>query len=290
MRIDPECPVDLHTHTTASDGSLSPEDLVDLARKGGLCAIAVTDHDTTDGVIRAIEAGRRAGVMVIPAVEISSQHKPGSMHILGYFIDTNEPRLQNTLAEMVRNRDRRNLGIVERLNNLGVQITLDEVCGYAGGDVLGRPHFARALVEKGVVSTIQEAFDQYLDAGAAAGVPKEKLPPELVIDMIHGAGGLAVLAHPYQLRLGDGEELESRVRWLCDQGLDGIECYYPEHSEAQTAIYRSLAARYGLVSTGGTDFHGSSKNQSRLGLQPPLQASCVLELATRRARGKPPRF
>jgi len=290
VHIDPECPVDLHTHTTASDGSLSPEDLVYLARSGGLCAIAVTDHDTTNGVIRAMEAGERAGVLVIPAVEISTQHKPGSMHILGYFIDVGEHRLQNTLAEMVRNRDRRNRGIVERLNNLGVQMTLEEVAEYAGGDVLGRPHFARALVEKGVVSTIQEAFDHYLDAGAAAAVPKEKLPPELVIDMIHGAGGLAVLAHPYQLRLGDGEELEKRVRLLCGQGLDGIECFYPEHSEPQTAIYLSLAARYGLVATGGTDFHGSSKNQSRLGLQPPLRASCVLELATRRARGNPPRL
>lgn len=290
MHIDPECPVDLHTHTTASDGSLSPEDLVYLARSEGLCAIAVTDHDTTNGVIRAMEAGERAGVLVIPAVEISTQHKPGSMHILGYFIDVGEHRLQNTLAEMVRNRDRRNRGIVERLNNLGVQITLEEVSEYAGGDVLGRPHFARALVEKGVVSTIQEAFDHYLDAGAAAAVPKEKLPPELVIGMIHGAGGLAVLAHPYQLRLGDGEELAKQVRLLCDQGLDGIECFYPEHSEPQTAIYLSLAARYGLVATGGTDFHGSSKNQSRLGLQPPLRASCVLELATRRARGNPPRL
>ncbi|HOM56610.1 MAG TPA: PHP domain-containing protein, partial [Candidatus Latescibacteria bacterium] len=150
MHIDPECPVDLHTHTTASDGSLSPEDLVYLARSGGLCAIAVTDHDTTNGVIRAMEAGERAGVLVIPAVEISTQHKPGSMHILGYFIDVGEHRLQNTLAEMVRNRDRRNRGIVERLNNLGVQMTLEEVAEYAGGDVLGRPHFARALVEKGV--------------------------------------------------------------------------------------------------------------------------------------------
>lgn len=282
MFNDPKCPVDLHTHTTASDGSLSPEDLLALAKKDGLCAIAVTDHDTTDGVLRAVQAGKEQGIEVIPAVEISSQHSPGSMHILGYFVDIGEPHLQNTLARMVSNRDARNRIMAERLNELGIDVTLDDVRECAGGDIVGRPHFAQVLVSKGVVATIQEAFDRYLNAGAAASVAKEKLPPEEVIQMIHRAGGLAVLAHPYQLRLGDGEALEQCVKRLCASGLDGIECFYPEHTEEQTVRYSGLAERFGLVKTGGSDFHGASKHQTRLGLEPPLAAACIVELAKTR--------
>jgi hypothetical protein len=246
-----------------------------------LCAIAITDHDTTAGVEPARAAGLDCGVEVVPGVEISAEHSIGKMHILAYFIDPEETALCETLRRMNTRREQRNERIVERLNELGMPVSMDEVRSCAVGEVVGRPHIAQLLVKKGFVVSVRDAFNRFLRTGAAASVEKEKLPPDEVIRIIHGAGGVAVLAHPYQLLLGDGEKLAQFVSEMASDGLDGIECFYPEHSPEQTVRYSDLATRYGLVATGGSDFHGIEPDRS-LGLEPPVSSACIAELKARR--------
>jgi len=264
----PEAPIDLHTHTTASDGSNLPEKLVELASRRGLAAIAVTDHDTVDGVPAAQNAGPQFGVEVVAGVEISAAvgEIPGVMHILGYFIDVHDEALTRSLGWMRARRKARNPEIIRRLNGLGIGLTLAEVETYAGGGQVGRPHIARALVDRGVVASIQEAFDRYLRKGGPASVEKEKLAPDAAIRAIRGAGGVAVLAHPYQLQLGDGDALEACLRSLVEKGLGGIECHYICHTPARTRRYLELARKYGLAVSGGSDFHGDTTPDIPLGL------------------------
>ena len=198
--------IDLHTHSNCSDGSLSPRELVQLAKKRDLRAIALTDHDTVAGVAEAVAAGKELGVEVVPGVEISAQYPPGTMHILGYCFTPSQPEFLKALKKLQEVRAARNPKIIERLQALGLEITTDEVLNLSSGQV-GRPHIAKALVNRGYVSSIDEAFSRYLQKGAVAYVEKFRFSPREAIALIRGAGGLAVLAHPFTLGITEPREL-----------------------------------------------------------------------------------
>lgn len=257
--------IDLHTHTTASDGSFTPSQLVHYAKEKGLKALAVTDHDTIDGNEEALSAGRREGLEVVPGIEISVDHSHGSMHMLGYFIDTGSQRLKEKLALLQDSRADRNPKIIEKLNELGLSVSYDEVVEESGGGQVGRPHIAQVLMQKGYTTTIQEAFDKYLGKGAPAYFDKFRLNAEDAIAMITDAGGVPVLAHPFTLKCKNQGELEDLIKHLATKGLQGIEVYYTEHSEQQTKRYRLLAERNNLLITGGSDFHGANMAGVELG-------------------------
>jgi predicted metal-dependent phosphoesterase TrpH len=254
--------IDLHAHTTASDGEHSPEILVEKAAGIELKALAVTDHDTTAGIAAAVEAGARLGVDVIPGIELSAEppNTPagarGQCHILGLFIDPNSESLLRRLEDIICNRNRRNGLIVERMRNeLGWDVAMEEVEQAAGGDVVARPHFARVMLDKGYVGSIKEAFDVYLGKGGKAYVDRDRVTAEEAIQLIHRAGGVAVLAHPNNLSMGI-EETEAFIASLAALGLDGIEARYNLHTSQDTQRYLALAQRLNLVTSGGSDFHG----------------------------------
>jgi len=250
--------IDLHSHTTYSDGSSSPHELVMLAAEAGACALAITDHDTVAGLAEGRAAARTAGVEFIDGIEISAEYSPGTMHILGYYIDAESEALLSTLEELRDARDNRNPKIASRLQALGIDISYDEVQALAGNEVVGRPHFARALLEKGYVESIQDAFNRFLGKGAAAYEEKKRLSPDESIELIHRAGGVAVLAHPYQLKLS-AADTDAMLGTLAGMGLDGVEAIYSRHSRADRDLYSEVAARHGLLVTGGSDYHGTYK-------------------------------
>ncbi|MGQ9687958.1 MAG: PHP domain-containing protein [Desulfobaccales bacterium] len=273
--------VDLHTHSTASDGSFSPRELVRLARERGLEALALTDHDTVDGLAEALAAGEDFGLEVIPGVEISARHPTGSMHILGLFLDYHSGTLADRLAVLKQARQDRNPQIIAKLNKLGIPLTMEEVIRLSGGGQVGRPHIAQALYQSGYVPSLQEAFDKYLGNNGLAYVSKFRFPPEEALAMIREAKGVPVLAHPFTLGLQTADALRSFLKDLQKLGLAGLECYYPEHSPAQEALYLSLARELGLLVTGGSDFHGQAKPEVSLGrvnCQPRLVYDLVVAL------------
>ena len=257
--------IDLHTHSTASDGSYRPAEVVRLAKVAGLKAMALTDHDTTDGLPEAVAAGAELGVEVIPGVEISAQFIDDTMHILGYFLDFRSGKLAERLAVLKQARKERNPKIVAKLNALGIPITMEQVERASGGGQVGRPHIARALLESGYVSSMQQAFDIYLKNGGKAYVEKFRFPPAEAMDMIREAGGVPVLAHPFTLGLGSASALKEVLLDLKDQGLAGVEIFYADHSPEQEALYLKLAQELGLLVTGGSDFHGNNKPDVTLG-------------------------
>lgn len=256
--------IDLHTHTTASDGSLTPTQLVEAAVTVGLRAVAVTDHDTSDGVPEALEAGTRLGIRVVPGIEISAQLAGGTLHVLGYEIDQHETRFAAGIAHLKQARADRNPKIIQKLQEMGIPISLEQVEEKSGGDLIGRPHIAETLVDLGAVRTAQEAFDRYLGSDAKAYVHKYRLEPGAAFELISGAGGIPVMAHPYQTRR-EGEDLRRLVANLKELGLAGIEIYYTNHTPAQTAYYQELSQEFDLVPTGGTDFHGKINQEIVLG-------------------------
>lgn len=260
--------IDLHVHTNISDGTLSPEDVIARAAETGITAIAVTDHDTIEGIARAQVKGAATGIEVVPGVEVSTQWDHGILHMLGYFIDLYEPELIRALNYLKNARQERIPRIISKLRDCGVSVSEDEVYELAVGGVPGRPHVANVLVRKKYAATLQDAFDLYLKKGAPAYVDKTKLPVHEAIRVIARGGGLPVLAHPYSLRQDDPTRLEEILRNLKDFGLKGIEVYYPVHSLQQTALYLDLATRLNLGITGGTDFHGSNKPGIELGTFP----------------------
>lgn len=277
--------VDLHTHSTASDGSLPPREVVRLAKARGLTAIALTDHDTIEGLAEAVAAGQELGLEVIPGVEISARHPRGSMHILGYFLDWQSPLLAQRLAVLQQARADRNPQIIAKLNALGIPLTLAQVEAVSGGGQVGRPHIARALWEAGYVGSIQEAFDIYLGNDGKAYVSKFRFPPAEAIAMIREAGGVAVLAHPFTLNPADVAELRALLAELTALGLAGVECYYPEHTPEQEALYLALAREFNLAVSGGSDFHGDNKPEVELGrvsIQAKLTYDLVAGLKARR--------
>ena len=263
---------DLHMHSRASDGTDAPEELPRLARLAGLDAIALTDHDTTAGLAACAAAARAHELAFVPGIELSACIEAGAseaaaarsvdgleLHLLGYFIDPSSDALARAQRWLVEARARRNPRLVERLNELGVRIDYDEVVTLAGGGIVGRPHIAQVMVDKGYVRSLHEAFNRYIGEGGAAYEPKARLSAGEAIEVIHAAGGQALLAHPVQLNVTDGDGVELVVRLLLELGLDGIETHHSDHLPQHVRQYEALARRYGLLTSGGSDYHGSHK-------------------------------
>jgi 3',5'-nucleoside bisphosphate phosphatase len=258
--------VDLHCHSTASDGTLSPTEVVRLAREVGLSAMSLTDHDTIGGVEEAASEAKRLGIDFLPGIEISAEFpEPGTMHLLGYGVDPRSEVMRDLTKTLLSGRDTRNPKIIAKLRQLHVDITMEEVERGAGGKVVGRPHIAAILVRKGYVSSIKQAFEKYLAPGGLAYFDKERLSPGKAISMIVECGGLPVLAHPIQLWYLNDAELERIVKDLVDMGLRGIEVIHSDHGPELIERYSQLAKRYGLLKTGGSDFHGTNKTRIQLG-------------------------
>ncbi len=254
-------PIDLHIHSTASDGTLTPGEILQRAKRLGLGAIAITDHDGLDGCREALRLGIPEGLGFLTGVEISADRPAslpgeGSVHILGYRIRLDDPALNAAFGRLQSARGERNPRIIARLQALGIPITLAEVEAEADGGHPGRPHIARVLVRKGITATIDEAFARLLGNGKPAYVGKERIAIGQAIALIGAAGGIAVLAHPGLLELGEERRLERLLGELKEMGLQGLEVFFPDHSVEQTAAYARLAERLGLLMTGGTDFHG----------------------------------
>lgn len=259
-------PVDLHAHTTASDGSLSPTELVTRAKEIGLSAIGVTDHDTIGGWDEALKAGAELGIEVVPGVEFSTSYEGGRFHLLGYYVNPQSDLMQ-TLARIQAARADRNVEIFANLRELGLPLDEDEVRAIAGPDAqLGRPHFARAMIARGYVATTQEAFDRYLADGKPAYATKAVLTPQDAIRGIHEAGGVAVWAHPPLNRNFSLDELTDKVGEWRDWGLDGLETFYSRYTLEEAEWSRAMCARFDLLESGGSDFHGASKPDIQVGV------------------------
>lgn len=256
--------VDLHLHTTASDGSLSPAEVVAMAKQAGYAAIAITDHDNTGGLPEAAAAGARLGVEVVPGIELSTEYAGLEVHILGYFIDPGAESLSDLLETALLHREERNTRICQVLQAAGVDVTMEELRETFPGAVLGRPHIGQVMVKKGYVGDVKQAFREYLGKGAKCYVPKVNMPMERAIRRISDAGGLPVLAHPYQYELGDAE-LRTLIETAKGYGVVGMECVYSKYDEAQTVALLALCGEYGLAPTGGSDFHGASKPNISVG-------------------------
>lgn len=247
--------IDLHTHSNFSDGTLTPTELVTLAKKKNISALALTDHDTMAGVEEAVLAGEMLGVEIIPGIEISVLHDKVEYHILGYWADPRNSVLAEALAKLQGARSERNNRILQKLNELGIPATSGELERVSEQGQTGRPHIAKLLVRYGVVKTITQAFDDFLKKGAVAYVSRFAFTAIEAVTLIHQAGGLAVLAHPTQ---NDPEftRLPSVLADLVPAGLDGLEVYYPTHSHKMKKKLRALAAQHNLLLTGGSDYHG----------------------------------
>jgi 3',5'-nucleoside bisphosphate phosphatase len=265
--------------------------VVRYAKEGGLTAMALTDHDTVDGLPEAVAAGTDLGVEVIPGVEISAQYPGGTMHILGLFVDYHNGLLDQRLAVLKQARIDRNPQIIAKLNALGIPITLEQVNKISGGGQVGRPHIARALMELGCIKNLQEAFDKYLGWHKPAYVSKFRFPPDQALAMIREAKGIPVLAHPFTLGLGSAYALKNLVIELKGLGLAGLEVYYSEHTPEQEALYLKLAQELNLLITGGSDYHGLNKPEITLGSMPcqdRLTYNLVEALKTWRRQEYPP--
>ncbi|MCP9471573.1 MAG: PHP domain-containing protein [Nitrospira sp.] len=278
--------VDLHLHTTHSDGSFTPAEVIALAHEAGVTAAAITDHDITSGIPEATRTGRERGIDVIPGVEISSLFGDAELHVLGYFLDWQDETLNRRLAALRESRHRRNPKIIERLQAAGIDITYDEVRAIAGTDSVGRPHIARVLIDKRVVASAQEAFDLWLAEGRPAYVPRELPAPAEAIRWIKDAKGLAVLAHPTWIKAPESA-LPDLARRLKADGLAGVEVYYSTHTPRQTREYLALAKQLDLLVTGGSDFHGVTKPDIRVGVgRGTLRVPSSLIDAMKRAHSK----
>lgn len=247
--------IDLHTHSTASDGCLTPAELVERASRLGLAALALTDHDTVAGLDEARAAAARVGLELIPGCELSVVWPVGFMHLLGLFLPERPERLLAAMDHLMARRHDRNRRIVDKLNGLGLELTYDEVQAIAGEGSVGRPHLALAMQARGYVGSVEQAFQEYLGTRGRAYVPKDQFTPEQALAALKAEGATTVLAHPFSLR-ATGRVLENKVRKLKDLGLDGLECLYPEHSPDQTREYLRLAGKLDLAITGGSDYHG----------------------------------
>jgi predicted metal-dependent phosphoesterase TrpH len=259
--------VDLHCHSTASDGTLPPREVVRLAKQSNLTALALTDHDTVAGCAEAADEAKVQKLDFLCGIEISAEFPhPGTMHILGYGVDPDLPQLKNLTETLIAGRDNRNPRIVEKLNEMGVSVTMKEWENEASGKVLGRPHLAAILLRKGYVSSIKHAFDKYIGQGSPAYFDKERLTPRQAIERIKSARGVAVLAHPMQLRTANDTQLDRVIKDLVDLGLAGLETIHSDHDAAWVEKITKLADKYQLLKTGGSDFHGTNKKDIALGV------------------------
>ncbi len=259
--------IDLHTHTTASDGTISPEELIEYAIKKNLAAIAITDHDTIDGIEPARNhLGDSNAIEIISGIEFStsSLYLKNDIHILGLYIDEKNSDFIHSLKSIVDSRNIRNEKMLEKLKELGIKLSIEDVIKTSSGGIITRAHFSKAMVEKGYVINNNEAFTKYIGNGCPAFVPRYKLPPDKAIKTIRNAGGVAVLAHPtlYHLNL---RELDALIAELCEYGLQGIEGLYSLYNRSEISYLADFAAQYNLVIAGGSDFHGANKSNIDLG-------------------------
>ncbi|MCM1148703.1 MAG: PHP domain-containing protein [Butyricicoccus sp.] len=256
--------IDLHAHTTASDGTFTPRELVSYAAEKGLAAVALTDHDTVEGAAQSAELEAEFGVEVVPGIEISADHFGYGIHILGYFIDPASPAMARVLDWVIDERGRRNRRIIELMRADGVNVSAGALAERWPGAVIGRPHLAAALVENGLCASVQEGFDRFLSEGKKYYLPRTYLPLDTALECIRAAGGKAVFAHPLQYGMGEGGLL-ALTRRLVDAGCVGMECLYSGYSPEQSGYLRGIARRFGLCITGGSDFHGGRKPRIDLG-------------------------
>ena len=253
--------IDLHSHTTASDGTFSPAQLVEEAGRAGLRILGITDHDTFSGHDEALPLAHVAGLELVCGIELSTKLHGHSVHLLGYFLSPDRlGDFRTWIADLQASRRDRNVRLVARLRELGVNITLEEVQARGGG-MTGRPHFAQVLLEKGYVSSMQQAFDDYLDESAKGYVTRREPQFAEAVQHIRSAGGIASLAHPIRIQ----EDIAAILPELCAAGLNALEAYHSDHSPEQTSLYLQLATQHRLKVTGGSDFHGAVKPEIRLG-------------------------
>lgn len=259
--------IDLHTHSYCSDGTFSPEGIILLAKKQQLTAVALTDHDTIDGLDAFLRAGKQHGIEAIPGIELAAQytrfHQP-ELHIVGLGFDPAAPALCAKMTQLQESRTDRNRRMCHQLTTIGLPVSLEEVSAIAGGEIITRAHFARLLLQKQYVYTRQEAFDKYLSPGLPGYVPRILPSPEECIALIHDAGGISILAHPTLYGLPQ-DRLDLLCQELSPMGLDGIECFYSTYTPSQRKNMQRLAKRYALLPSGGSDFHGENKPHIQLG-------------------------
>lgn len=259
--------LDFHTHSSASDGSDSPAELIRAAKRAGLSAIALTDHDTISGLPEFLQTAQSENMIAVPGVEISSNLYNKEIHILGLFVDPASTGLNAFLESARGRRNVRNQLMLEKLNAIGYKITLEELQSSAPGESVGRPHFAELLVKKGYFASIQEAFDSCLKRGGGAYTPREPVPPGECIKAIHAAGGLAFWAHPVYRARSERAAVRRFLKVLVPLGLDGLEAYYPCFTERQTVMLNEMAQEFCILRTGGTDYHGEDVHPGiRLGV------------------------
>ncbi len=256
--------IDLHVHTSFSDGTYTPSATIEKASNRGLAAVAITDHDTVAGVQEAVEQGHRSGVEIVAGVELSAVAGDKSLHLLGYGLQVESPELLEKLQDIQKARDRRNQGIIEKLQEMGFTITMEELEVCSNGGQAGRPHLARLLHQKNIVHTPEDAFRRFLGKDCAAYVPRKTLTTGEAIAIIRQAGGLAVLAHPLTLGLDD-EALVLLINQLKKDGLAGLEVFYPNHNRESQERLLGLCRKFDLLITGGSDFHGRNKPNIRMG-------------------------
>ena len=258
--------IDLHVHSTASDGTETPSHLIEMAKNIGLAAIALTDHDTVSGVQEFLDAGQGSGIKAIPGVEISSWDRSKELHIVGLFIDPRNEELVNFLEKMREERLLRNRLIIHKLQTLGYSISEDEVAVVAGGESIGRPHIAQVLIEKGYFADIQEVFDTLLKRGKRGYIARNLKRPAVVCQLIHDAGGVAIWAHPVSgQHSGERAYVKKMLKGLIPAGIDGVETFYTTFNRNQTALLEELAEANGLLKSGGSDYHGSTRPFTKLG-------------------------
>lgn len=248
--------IDLHTHTSASDGIYSPVDLIDLAIRDGLLALAITDHDCIDGLSQAVQYAKKKEFKLIPGIEFSVEYSKGSLHIVGLYIDYNNAELIETTENLKKLRASRADKIIEELEKCNIHIPLDEVLALANGAPLGKPHFARIMIKYGYANSLKEVFRNYLVDGKPGDIPKKKISPDDAIKLIKRSGGISIIAHPISLEFGSFEEFELILQGLIHSGLQGIEVYAAMHSSEQADGFLKIADKYRLLVTGGSDFHG----------------------------------
>lgn len=256
--------IDLHTHSTCSDGSMSPRELVRYAAQKGLAAIALTDHDSVSGVEEAVDEGKRVGLEVVPAIELSVQSETET-HILGYDIDIHHPLLKKALDGVMDARNTRTLNHCKKLNELGFDVTMEEAYAIAPSGIIGRAHFARIMMEKGYVSSVKEGFDKWLGVGKPAYDGTQALTAQEAVKLIKDIGGYAFVAHPHLIRISD-DALRAFLIELKAYGLDGIEGYYNEYTPEMQEKFQSMAKELGLKISGGTDFHAKMKPHIEIGI------------------------
>ena len=257
--------IDLHVHSNASDGTLTPTELVEEAKRAGLSAFALTDHDTTDGIAEAMTAARAAGIELIPGVELSTEYEGTEVHVLGLYIDVNSATLQKQMADFRQSRDNRNVFMLEKLRAEGFTITQEALEEKFPDAVITRAHIARFLLDQGYIPDMKTAFSEYIGEGCRCYVGRPKVTPMDAVDYILAAGGIPVLAHPVIYHM-DRPKLLRMIREMKDHGLVGMEAIYSENTPADEQNLKALARAEGLLITGGSDFHGTNKPDIRLGV------------------------